>query len=208
VFHLTSVDLADKKGERAKDKAAKKRFGGTVAFIEFAQAFDQAKHANTDVAFEQFLKKYPTDPSAPSRGLAEETRAARTLLDRLQWDAAQQKNTPESYAQYVKQQANGEFKAQATGRAEEVAWKDASGVNSHEAYAGFVKNYPKGRFSVEAQGQMTRIERESGKVTVTLKKATVSSRSQRRPVTCSSKAFGLRLRWVRLVRKRSCSPRG
>jgi cell division protein FtsN len=71
------------------------------------------------------------------------------------WEKTRAANTTDSYEQFIKKYPNGEFTAQAKGRAKELYeerdWQKARDIDTQEAYQAFLKQYPEGKWTEEAR---------------------------------------------------------
>ena len=71
------------------------------------------------------------------------------------WDKARTTNNLESYEQFVKKYASGDFTAQAQARVKELEeerdWQKARDADTPDAYQAFLKQYPEGKWTEEAR---------------------------------------------------------
>ncbi|MEO7774826.1 MAG: SPOR domain-containing protein [Steroidobacteraceae bacterium] len=87
------------------------------------------------------------------------------------WRSAQSADTPEAYAQFLKQHADSAQAATATTRMEQLAeerdWQFASSEDSSQAYQNFVAQHPEGKWAQEARIRVENFTLNAGTPAVT-----------------------------------------
>jgi outer membrane protein assembly factor BamD (BamD/ComL family) len=154
IENITTVAIAKKYGERPRIIPRQGVFNiNKCALVVIALAlttgcatmqsrWKNAESANTIVAYEEFLKRYPKGE------LANQARAKlNQLFEQSDWKDATQKNTIQSYENFLKQYPQGIFTEEARSRLESLNFEKAKAINTLAAYEEFLQKYPKGNLA-------------------------------------------------------------
>ena len=126
-------------------------------------AWKTATTENTEVAYKTYLEaqetgKYRIEAEAKIKAIkiAATDKEAKGKDDAA-WKTALRKNTEYTYAQYLKNFPNGQYRGQATQKIDDIKWNNAKSKNTITAYNDYLKNR-KGKYRSQAVAARDRLK--------------------------------------------------
>jgi outer membrane protein assembly factor BamD (BamD/ComL family) len=125
--------------------------------------WNKAQAANTEAAYQDFLKQHPDGAHAQ-----EAHSRIQKIEDDQAWSDAQKSNTLEAYQQYLQKEPNGahtqDAQTQITSLERAAAWKNAQAANTQSALQDFLQKYSTGPEADQARAQLQKLQSEGYRV--------------------------------------------